>query len=70
MKNHKKSLSRRNKMTESDESYYEESSFVKIFEGVGSIGAIYVCPTYEARDLVLLKCNFEEFIQKSKFRLS
>lgn len=57
-------------MTESDESYYEESLFVKIFEGVGSIGAIYVCPTYEARDLVLLKCNFDASIQKRKFRLS
>lgn len=45
-------------MNESESSFYEESSFVKIFEGVGSIGAIFICPTYDARDLALLKCTY------------
>lgn len=49
-------------MSDSDSSFYEESSFVKIFEGVGSIGAIYVSSTYEARDIQLLKCTFNTII--------
>ena len=44
-------------MSESEDSYFEESCLIKVFEGVGALGAIFVSKTSDARDLLLLKGN-------------
>jgi hypothetical protein len=38
-------------MSESDDSFIEESLLIKIFEGVGSLGALFISKTANARDL-------------------